>query len=118
MSQYDLIVHFVSLFWSSFSPFFSSTNISCFACPCRLFFSHPGATRKLAITKQVFCDKCGGRGTKSASITPQRCRTCNGSGSVVRTEHLGPSIIQRYVLRICFIPLRLYNPQGERERSH
>lgn len=54
-----------------------------------------GATRKLAISKKVVCDKCEGRGTKSPSIGPQKCSGCRGSGMKVRVEHVGPSIVQR-----------------------
>lgn len=54
-----------------------------------------GATRKLAISKKVVCDRCEGRGTKSPSIGPQKCTGCRGSGMRVRVEHVGPSIVQR-----------------------
>lgn len=54
-----------------------------------------GATRKLAISKKVVCDKCEGRGTKSPSNGPQKCTGCKGSGMRVRIEHVGPSIVQR-----------------------
>lgn len=54
-----------------------------------------GATRKLAISKKVVCDKCEGRGTKSPSIGPQKCTGCRGSGMKIRVEHVGPSIVQR-----------------------
>lgn len=54
-----------------------------------------GATRKLAISKKVVCDKCEGRGTKSPNIGPTKCSTCQGRGHVLRVEHLGPSIVQR-----------------------
>lgn len=54
-----------------------------------------GATRKLAISRKVVCDKCQGKGTKSPSIDPQRCSGCKGSGTKVRVQHVGPSIVQR-----------------------
>lgn len=54
-----------------------------------------GATRKLAISKKVVCDKCEGRGTKAPNIGPIKCSTCQGRGNVLRVEHLGPSIMQR-----------------------
>lgn len=54
-----------------------------------------GATRKLAISKKVVCDKCEGRGTKSPSLGPQRCAGCRGQGFKVRVEQVGPSIVQR-----------------------
>lgn len=54
-----------------------------------------GATRKLAISKKVVCDKCEGRGTKSPTIGPTKCVGCRGSGVKVRVEHVGHSIVQR-----------------------
>lgn len=54
-----------------------------------------GATRKLAISKKVVCDKCEGRGTKSPSIGPTKCGGCRGTGAKVRVEHVGHSIVQR-----------------------
>lgn len=54
-----------------------------------------GATRKLAISKKVVCDKCEGRGTKSPWIGPQRCQGCRGTGTKIRVEQIGPSIMQR-----------------------
>lgn len=54
-----------------------------------------GASRKLAISKKVVCDKCEGRGTKSPSTGPQRCQGCRGSGTKIRVEQIGPSIVQR-----------------------
>lgn len=55
-----------------------------------------GATRRLAIQKKILCEKCEGRGTKSPSISPTQCKTCNGSGFVTRVQQLGPSIVQRF----------------------
>lgn len=54
-----------------------------------------GATRKLAISKKVVCDKCTGKGTRAANINPQRCPTCKGSGMRVRIEQIAPSVVQR-----------------------
>lgn len=54
-----------------------------------------GATRKLAISKKVVCDKCEGRGTKSPSVGNTKCSGCKGTGARVRVEHVGPSIVQR-----------------------
>lgn len=54
-----------------------------------------GATRKLAISKKVVCDKCEGRGTKSANIGPTRCNNCRGTGVSVSIQHVGPSIVRR-----------------------
>ncbi|MFI3318193.1 MAG: molecular chaperone DnaJ [Rikenellaceae bacterium] len=45
-----------------------------------------GVTKKLKISKQIACDKCGGTGAKdSSSFTT--CHTCNGSGYVMRVEN-------------------------------
>lgn len=54
-----------------------------------------GATRKLAISRKVVCDKCEGRGTKSPSTGPNKCQGCRGSGTKIRVEQIGPSIVQR-----------------------
>lgn len=54
-----------------------------------------GSTRKLAISKKVICDKCEGRGTKSKGVGPTKCGGCRGSGTVIRVEHLGPTMVQR-----------------------
>jgi len=54
-----------------------------------------GATRKLAVSRKVVCDKCDGRGTKSPSTGPQKCTGCRGSGIKVSIQHVGPSIVQR-----------------------
>lgn len=54
-----------------------------------------GTTRKLSIQKKVVCDKCEGRGTRAQGIGPQKCQGCKGTGTRVRVEHVGPSIVQR-----------------------
>ncbi len=45
-----------------------------------------GVTKKVKITKQVACDKCGGTGAKNSS-SYSTCHTCNGSGYVMRVEN-------------------------------
>ncbi|MFR9567039.1 MAG: DnaJ domain-containing protein, partial [Rikenellaceae bacterium] len=45
-----------------------------------------GVTKKLKISKQVACDKCGGTGAKDSS-SYSTCHTCNGSGYVMRVEN-------------------------------
>lgn len=54
-----------------------------------------GATRKLAISKKVVCDKCEGRGTKSPNIGPTKCSGCKGQGVRVRVEHVAANFVQR-----------------------
>ena len=45
-----------------------------------------GTTKKVKISKEVACDKCGGKGAeKQDGITT--CPTCNGSGYVMRVEN-------------------------------
>lgn len=47
-----------------------------------------GAVRKLALQKNVICDKCEGRGGKKGAM--ERCTTCGGIGMQVQTQHLKP----------------------------
>ncbi|CAF1355318.1 unnamed protein product [Adineta steineri] len=52
-----------------------------------------GAVRKLALQKNVICDKCEGRGGKKGAVS--KCGTCNGSGFVVRVNQIAPGMIQQ-----------------------
>jgi len=52
-----------------------------------------GAVRKLALQKNVVCDKCEGRGGKKGAVS--KCTTCNGSGFVVRVNQIAPGMIQQ-----------------------
>ncbi len=45
-----------------------------------------GVTKKVKITKQIACDKCGGTGAKDSS-SYTTCHTCNGAGYVTRIEN-------------------------------
>ncbi len=45
-----------------------------------------GVTKKVKISKQIACDKCGGTGAKNSS-SYSTCHTCNGSGYVTRIEN-------------------------------
>ena len=45
-----------------------------------------GTTKKLKITKNIACDKCGGTGAKDSS-SYATCSTCNGAGYVTRVEN-------------------------------
>ncbi|CAF1543990.1 unnamed protein product [Rotaria sp. Silwood1] len=52
-----------------------------------------GAVRKLALQKNVICDKCEGRGGKKGAVS--KCTTCNGSCYVVRVNQIAPGMIQQ-----------------------
>lgn len=52
-----------------------------------------GAVRKLALQKNVVCDKCEGRGGKKGAVS--KCTTCNGNGFVVRVHQIAPGMIQQ-----------------------
>ncbi|XP_064193735.1 dnaJ homolog subfamily A member 1-like [Anguilla rostrata] len=52
-----------------------------------------GATRKLAVQKNVICDRCQGRGGRKGVVEP--CPSCRGSGMQVRLQQLGPGLVQQ-----------------------
>ncbi|GFR78882.1 DnaJ homolog subfamily A member 1 [Elysia marginata] len=52
-----------------------------------------GATRKLALQKNVICSKCEGRGGKEGSV--QKCGACRGSGMQIRIQQIGPGMVQQ-----------------------
>ncbi|XP_013776149.1 dnaJ homolog subfamily A member 1-like [Limulus polyphemus] len=52
-----------------------------------------GATRKLALQKNVICDKCEGRGGKQGAV--ENCPTCRGTGMYTRVQQLGPGMVQQ-----------------------
>jgi len=52
-----------------------------------------GSTRKLALQKNVICEKCEGRGGKSGAV--QKCTTCKGTGSQVLLNQLGAGMYQQ-----------------------
>lgn len=54
---------------------------------------YKGSTRKLALQKNVICDKCGGKGGKEGAVI--RCTTCKGSGSQVILNQLGAGMYQQ-----------------------
>ncbi len=49
---------------------------------CRDQDTYAGRTAKLAIQKNVICEKCEGKGGKEGAV--KRCNTCDGRGAVVR----------------------------------
>eukprot|EP00210_Caulerpa_lentillifera_P008862 g8455.t1 len=52
-----------------------------------------GAVRKMTVKRNLLCDKCSGTGTKSGKRST--CQNCNGSGTELRTQMLGPGMIQQ-----------------------
>jgi DnaJ family protein A protein 1 len=52
-----------------------------------------GSVRKLALQKNVICEKCGGKGGKEGAV--QKCGTCRGSGSQVILNQLGAGMYQQ-----------------------
>lgn len=52
-----------------------------------------GSTRKLALQKNVICEKCEGRGGKAGAV--QKCTTCKGSGTQVLLNQLGAGMYQQ-----------------------
>jgi len=54
---------------------------------------YKGTVRKLALQKNVICDKCEGRGGKKGSM--EQCGTCRGTGMQVQIQQLGPGMIQQ-----------------------
>ncbi|ESO83027.1 hypothetical protein LOTGIDRAFT_222951 [Lottia gigantea] len=57
-----------------------------------------GATRKLALHKNVICDQCDGRGGKEGAVG--KCNTCRGTGMQVRIHQIGPGMVQQ-VQSVC-----------------
>uniref|UniRef100_M3XYP6 DnaJ homolog subfamily A member 1 n=1 Tax=Mustela putorius furo TaxID=9669 RepID=M3XYP6_MUSPF len=52
-----------------------------------------GATRKLALQKNVICDKCEGRGGKKGAV--ECCPNCRGTGMQIRIHQIGPGMVQQ-----------------------
>jgi DnaJ family protein A protein 2 len=61
-----------------------------------------GKVSKLAINRNVICDKCSGSGSKNPNVETE-CQTCNGSGVRLITRQLGPGMIQQMqaVCNVC-----------------
>lgn len=57
-----------------------------------------GATRKLALQKNVICDKCEGRGGKKGAI--EKCMQCRGNGVETRVQQIGPGVVQ-HIEQVC-----------------
>ncbi|XP_015606140.1 dnaJ homolog subfamily A member 1 [Cephus cinctus] len=54
---------------------------------------YKGTVRKLALQKNVICDKCEGIGGKKGSV--EQCRTCQGNGVRLHIQQLGPGMLQQ-----------------------
>lgn len=52
-----------------------------------------GSSRKLALQKNVICDKCEGRGGKKGAV--EKCTTCKGRGIQVHVQQIGPGMVQQ-----------------------
>merc|ERR1712018_471664 len=50
-----------------------------------------GKTRKLAVTREICCEKCKGKGGSKV----EKCTTCQGRGMKVMTKQIGPGMIQQ-----------------------
>ncbi|RXM97209.1 DnaJ-like subfamily A member 1 [Acipenser ruthenus] len=57
-----------------------------------------GCTRKLALQKNVICDKCEGRGGRKGAV--ECCPSCRGTGMQVRIHQIGPGMVQQ-IQSIC-----------------
>jgi DnaJ homolog subfamily A member 1 len=70
-----------------------------------------GSVRKLAIQKNVICDKCEGRGGKAGAV--QTCPSCRGMGMEVHIRQLGPGMVQQMqtVCRTCRGEKEIINPK-------
>ncbi|KAK7466934.1 Type I HSP40 co-chaperone [Stygiomarasmius scandens] len=53
---------------------------------------YKGKTTKLALTRNVICSKCKGKGGKDGAV--RTCGTCNGRGVKVTLRQMGPMIQQ------------------------
>jgi len=69
-----------------------------------------GATRQLALQKNVICSGCDGIGGKAGSV--QKCDNCNGSGVDVKLRQIGPGMVQQIQQ-----PCRECNQTGEKIRE-
>ncbi|KAL7405188.1 hypothetical protein ABVT39_024973 [Epinephelus coioides] len=69
-----------------------------------------GATRKLALQKNIICERCEGRGSRKGAA--QMCMSCHGTGMQVRMHQLVPGMVQQ-VSTVC------HSCQGQGQRiSH
>ena len=52
-----------------------------------------GITKKLALQKNVICEKCEGIGGKKGSV--EKCPLCKGRGMQVHIQQIGPGMVQQ-----------------------
>ncbi|XP_044518829.1 dnaJ homolog subfamily A member 4 isoform X3 [Gracilinanus agilis] len=52
-----------------------------------------GVTRKLALQKNVICEKCEGVGGKKGSV--EKCPICKGRGMQIHIQQIGPGMVQQ-----------------------
>nr|XP_057930779.1 dnaJ homolog subfamily A member 4 [Doryrhamphus excisus] len=52
-----------------------------------------GSTRKLALQKNVICEKCDGYGGKKGAL--EKCTSCKGRGVQIKVQQIGPGMIQQ-----------------------
>uniref|UniRef100_A0A667FVD2 DnaJ heat shock protein family (Hsp40) member A1 n=1 Tax=Lynx canadensis TaxID=61383 RepID=A0A667FVD2_LYNCA len=52
-----------------------------------------GATRKLALQKNVICNKCESQGGKKGAV--ECCPNCPGTGMQIRIHQIGPGMVQQ-----------------------
>ncbi|KAM9814407.1 dnaJ homolog subfamily A member 4 [Syngnathus typhle] len=52
-----------------------------------------GCTRKLALQKNVVCEKCEGYGGKKGTL--EKCSSCKGRGVQIKVQQIGPGMIQQ-----------------------
>ncbi|XP_051917242.1 dnaJ homolog subfamily A member 4 [Hippocampus zosterae] len=52
-----------------------------------------GSTRKLALQKNVICEKCEGYGGKKGTL--EKCSGCKGRGVQIKVQQIGPGMIQQ-----------------------
>ncbi|XP_037109936.1 dnaJ homolog subfamily A member 4 [Syngnathus acus] len=52
-----------------------------------------GCTRKLALQKNVICEKCDGYGGKKGTL--EKCSNCKGRGVQIKVQQIGPGMIQQ-----------------------
>jgi len=55
---------------------------------------YKGKTSKLAVTRNVVCQKCTGTGTKPGAASG-KCKTCEGRGIRLIVKQIGPGMIQQ-----------------------
>lgn len=59
---------------------------------------YKGTVRKLALQKNVICDKCDGRGGKKGAV--EQCPVCRGTGMQVQVQQLGPGKLFTCILQM------------------